>query len=343
MMEETHKDEILEQDSLISIPNALSQSGVLEQDETIYIPAPLFTQTSGRSGDEYLVQPTADCGWCEVLCQEQCEHNAECSCQAVCQTSCQYQSQCVSCETGCQSTCQNYCQTACEFGCQSNCESSCQETCQLSSQAPKVRSKISIANITTHSAEIKIIRNDATKIRVFVREDFGNEATVLDTGEVSIGQSSATHTLTGLSPNATYAYNLWDDIGGWIGMGEFTTLSNPRPKYWSWTNGLVSSKPATNALSSGDDIPAYLTAAGWTAFVQNIKDVYSYSMGASYLGTLSNGGNGTTKLSADMVNEAITAIGTMTSSYLPSKTTANVTKLSASLLNGLADSLNSIS
>lgn len=158
--------------------------------------------------------------------------------------------------------------------------------------------------------------------------------------------SSLTVTITGLQPGTEYVFNYYgknsDGNGPYMSSGKHATTLPARPKYWSWTSGLVSAKPATNALSPGDDIPAYLTAAGWTAFTQNIKDVYSYRTGSSYSGTLSDGGNGTTKLSAAMVNEAITAIGTMTSSYLPSKTTPNVTKLSASLLNGLADSLNSI-
>lgn len=155
--------------------------------------------------------------------------------------------------------------------------------------------------------------------------------------------TSHTVTLTGLEPGTEYIINYYgknsDGTGPYMPSGVHATT---RPKYWSWTNGLVASKPAVGALSPGDDIPAYLSANGWTSFVQNIRDVYDCYMGYSYAGNLSSGGDGTTKLSATMVNQAINAIGEMTSDYLPEKTTANVTKLSASLLNGLADSLNSI-
>lgn len=146
-------------------------------------------------------------------------------------------------------------------------------------------------------------------------------------------------------PPGTYTfYGFTQSTGGqyWNAGSSSVTIKPLRPDYWSWTNGLVASKPSVGALSPGDDIPAYLSADGWTSFVQNIRDVYDCYMGQAYSGNLSNGGNGTTKLSAAMVNQAISAIGEMTSAYLPEPTTANVTKLSASLLNGLADSLNSI-
>lgn len=323
----------------IPVPSMLQED---RSDDLIGVPAFL---SAPHDISTYATCSAIQCGICESMCQNclgtgcvggqggcgSCENN---SCESVCQN-------CLGASLGCTGCEARPCQS-CESPCEKSSQS-CQSTCENTPQTPKKRATISISGITANSATVRITRNDASSIHAVVREADGAQAIIWDTGNIGISQPTATHTLTDLSPSTAYAYNLWDDIGGWIGTEEFTTLSKPRPKYWSWTNGLVSSKPATNALSSRDDIPAYLTAAGWTAFVQNIKDVYSYSTGANYLGTLSNGGNGTTKLSADMVNEAITAIGAMTSSYLPSKTTANITKLSASLLNGLADSLNSIS
>lgn len=288
-------------------------------DELIKIPSFL------SADDDAGTQATA-CSFCSEVA---CETSAELGCSG-CEGDCEHTSQ------GCTSTCENACQTSCQTGCQSACETS--------TQGSPPSSTVSFSVNATGATTLRVSWNSvagATDYQIAYRPSAsGSSSTVYKS------VSGAAYTISGLQPETEYMVNVRAHNS--YGYGPFNTAGKTettlpaRPKYWSWTNGLVASKPAIGALSPGDDIPEYLSASGWTLFVQNIKDVYNYRIGTSYSGSLSDGGNGTKKLSAAMVNQAITAIGTMTSTYLPGQTTSNTTNLSASLLNGLADSLNGI-
>lgn len=288
-------------------------------DELIKIPSFL------SADDDAGIQATA-CSYCSEVA---CETSAELGCDG-CEGDCEHTSQ------GCTSTCEKACQTSCQTGCQSACETS--------SQGSPPSSTVSFSVSATGSGTLRVSWSSvsgAADYQIAYRPSAsGSSSTVYKS------VSGTAYTISSLQPETEYTVNIRAHnsygYGPFNTTGKTATTLSARPKYWSWTNGLVASKPAVGALSSGADIPVYLSASGWTLFVQNIKDVYSYRMGTSYSGTLENGGNGMKKLSAAMVNQAITAIRTMTSTYLPGQTTSNITKLSASLLNGLADSLNSI-
>lgn len=323
-MEEPHKDEILEQDSLISIPSALSQGGVMEQDAVIHIPEPLLFKLNR---EENLVQPAADCGWCEVLCQELCEHNAECSCQAVCQSS-----QCGSCQSNCQTTCQDECQTNCELSCQYACEDTCEVGCQVScqtvcesaAQRPKVRASVSITNIAAYSATVRITINDATDISLEVLDTSTNNY-VYD-GDFSIVRPVTTIELTDLTPNTDYSYYIWDDVGGNSTTYVFTTLSD-RPDNWEWWSDVGTGEPIS------------LSANEWNAFCDRINKFREYKDLPQY-GAFVHVSRGDT-ITAATVNHTVWAIGAMKSSALQYEVSPGDT-ITASFFNGLKNALNSL-
>lgn len=90
------------------------------------------------------------------------------------------------------------------------------------------RPTITITNVTTDSATINIVKNDATQIHVVVREMYGSETIIFDSGTISLNIQTTTATLTlpNLSPGTVYAYNLWDNVSNtWVGLKTFTTQS----------------------------------------------------------------------------------------------------------------------
>lgn len=282
-------------------------------DQKIEIP-----QGLSQAGSDLFAATYATCAdWCDEVCSSGNECSMGCTCAGQ-----NNQDPCICSNQGGQCTCSD-------------------QGGQSSGSPPTTSGSISVQSVGATSVTLKLSAIPSATSYVVV---WRPAATATLAGEKAT--SSLTVTIDGLQPGTDYVFNYYgensDGAGPSMQTGAPATTLSGRPEYWSWTDGLVPSKPAVGALSAGDDIPEYLSAAGWTSFIQNIKDVYSYHTGANYSGTLSDGGSGTTKLSAVMVNQAITAIGTMTSSYLPNKTASNVTKLSASLLNGLADSLNSI-
>lgn len=319
-MDELRRMEALEQDALIPIPQAL-----LAQDADLYS----VQASSDCDWCEVLCQElcehNAECS-CQAVCQTGCQVSCqscqgECqtacqkscqSCQSGCQTSCEYSSQCDSCQNICQDicehnaecSCQAVCQTACQSGCQSSqcgsCESACQEACQVTTQVPKKRSGISVSNITYNSATIRITRNDASTIHLVVREGSESGNTILDTGNVSIAQATASHTLTGLAPSTTYAYNLWDDIGGWIGTLYFTTTAVPFTRF-NWTYaGLDSGGSLVYGSEKRSGLGVYVAASEWNDLADLVEDVTGSSVTRVSSGTT---------ISAGIVNTMAAALG----------------------------------
>lgn len=146
------------------------------------------------------------------------------------------------------------------------------------------RATITISNITTTSAQINIRKNDATQIHVVVREKYGDETIIFDTGIVSIVQSTATTTITGLSPSTTYAYNLWDDVDGWGSTRSFTTKSEtPSPPSSSPSVNIESVLP-TSVYFSWNTVSR---ATGYDIYIGTSTSFYAQNWisGTSYTET----------------------------------------------------------
>ncbi len=133
--------------------------------------------------------------------------------------------------------------------------------------------------------------------------------------------------------------------GRYWNAGEASVeVFEPRPSYWSWTEGLIDIPKESN-LQSGDDIPPFLSASGWDQFTGNINDVTQYVSGGEFNTVqFTPGGSGTTVLTHDMVNEAIRQINRIVLPEEHSKIqlTVSGTPISATLLNDLANALNSV-
>lgn len=180
------------------------------------------------------------------------------------------------------------------------CGSDCSDSCPDCSDTPKKRSSISVSDITYNSATIRITRNDASTIRLIVREDGGSQSTILDTGNTSIGQPTASHTVTGLSPSTTHAYNLWDDIGGWIGTMYFKTAAAPFTRF-NWTYaGLDSNGSLVYGSEKLSGLGVYVTAAEWNDLADLVEDVTGQSVTRVSVGTT---------ISATIVNTMASALG----------------------------------
>lgn len=284
-------------------------------DELIRVPAFLAEETG-----DYGIMPM--CDFCaEVACE-----SADMECGQACGQSCG--SQCTVAE----------CKQSCSQGC-SQCGS-----CESSSQTVYTAPIFTITNITETGCDVNVRPGSGyTRYRVFAR-------LTSDPDDVSYDwifdkTIAFTAVMNSLEPKTKYTVNVCGVIGNtsdkWAGAQSFTTGAKNRPGYFSWKRGLVTSKPVVNKLPRGGDIPRYLTADGWNTYTANINAVRDYTGLPSYSFTAAK--PGVTKLSAAMVNEAIAAISAMSPPISPpGRATPMVTPGSASLLNKLVDSLNSI-
>lgn len=185
-----------------------------------------------------------------------------------------------------------------DTGCSS--DGGCSSDC---SDAPKRRSSISVTNITHNGATVKITKNDASTIHVVVREDDGSQTTIWDTGNISITQPTASHALTGLTPSTTYAYNLWDDIGGWVGTMYFKTSPPPFTRF-NWTYaGLDSNGSLIYGSEKLSGLGIYVAAWEWNDLADLVEDVTGKSVTRVSSGTT---------ISARIVNTMASALGVST-------------------------------
>lgn len=273
--------------------------------------------------------------------------HATCSDAPVCSTD---ESDCSSDGGGCNTdTCSSDCNDSCSSDCGDapsceNDESDCywdsggcitdDPTCTTDGVTPcsldgvtplKKRATVSITDITAYSATVRIVRNDATLIRLFIREDSGNQSTILDTGETPLVQSVATHTITSLSPSTTYAYNLWDDIDGWVGTMYFTTSIAFVQFDWTYA-GLDSDGSLVYGSEKQPMLGVYVAAWEWNNLAALVEDVTGSSVSRAISGA---------PITAAIVNSAATALNVAT-------VTKNVTKISASFFNRLRSAYNSL-
>ncbi|MCQ4864672.1 hypothetical protein [Pseudoflavonifractor phocaeensis] len=233
--------------------------------------------------------------------------------------------------------CPKYCY---DVGCPRDCSD-----CSDCSDSPTYTAPtFTITNITETGADINVSPGTGyTRYRVFAR-------LTSDPDDVSYDwifdkTIAFTAVMNSLEPKTKYTVNVCGVIGNtsdkWAGAKTFTTGAKNRPGYFSWKRGFVTSKPVANELPRGGDIPPYLTADGWNTYTANINAVREYRGLGQYSFTTAK--RGVTRLSAAMVNEAIAAISAMSPpTSPPGRATPMVTPGSASLLNKLVDSLNSI-
>ncbi len=300
-------------------------------DQLIEIPEPLSVTRAAPAGAVY-----ATCAdWCQEECPVCWEHSDQCSCSSEGgQCSCSNQNNQCSCSN------QNN-QCSC-----SNQNNQCICSSQNNQGSPPSRnpSTLSVSAIGPSTLRVRWSGSpsDATYCIIAVRPSSTYTADYLydmpKSGSITIDEYNGSP----LTPNTTYLVNIqacnsYGCCGFDTSFAKRATTPPERAGYFSWKRGVVSSLKSSDATVSGEDFSVYLTAARWNEFTQNIRDV---GAGASFTKAV----GGKTKLSADMVNEAINAINSLNPSVSPPSTAvSNRTNISAALLNGLANSLNSIS
>lgn len=332
----------------------------VNEQELIQIPDFLRFETVTESGDPALMA-------CDIYCERvQCQNACQRMCQNCLGTACQKTCQAANeggCQSGCQVTCQNCmgdaCQSSCQSGCQNaegcttTCERACQscqgvacQTCQTpcetscqncegvacqSGQEPAPTTYGSITSISSTATTITI-RYTSIPNAVWYQVHY-RKSTVSTTTPIANG-SSLSCTITGLSPDTDYTVNYRGataTVFGPLMPNGRTIRTKPlvtRPDDWDWGY----------TVKPGARLP---TAREWDNFCVRINEFRDYKGLSGY--SFTKAYPGPTTLTADMVNQTITAIKAMSpSTSPPSSAVKNVTKLSAALLNGLAASLNSI-
>lgn len=159
------------------------------------------------------------------------------------------------------------------------------------------------------------------------------------TSGFSVGASSASVGVYDLTPNKSYTFY---GYATYIPDATEYPMSNnpdsaiakgvPRPSNWAWYSTKSSGSPTTN-----------LTASEWASFIQRINDFYYYKFYSGYPWSHNVGISSGGVFTAGMFNEARNAISSMSPSISPPSSVSSGQVVYASLLNGLRDSLNSIS
>lgn len=120
-----------------------------------------------------------------------------------------------------------------------------------------------------------------------------------------------------------------------------------RPENWSWTTKNISAGSAMNMNANGDPTP--LTAKEWLNFITRIEDFAEYcgvALNSTYLSNARTGvstGKSMTRTQANGARNLIYQMNAyVSSSYPVPSTVPSSGKITASFINGLKNSLNSI-
>lgn len=120
-----------------------------------------------------------------------------------------------------------------------------------------------------------------------------------------------------------------------------------RPENWSWTTKNISAGSAMNTNADGDPTP--LTAKEWLNFITRIEDFAEYcgvALNSTYLSNARTGvstGKSMTRTQANGARNLIYQMNAyVSSSYPVPSTVPSGGKITASFINGLKNSLNSI-
>lgn len=148
---------------------------------------------------------------------------------------------------------------------------------------------------------------------------------------IGSGYTTGWGSISGLQPNTTYtAYGYVNTPSGTYATGSytFTTLPPPRPSNFSWTY----------SKTSGGDFN--LLASEWNNLISKVNDFRQYKGLSSYSFTTASSG---ADFAAFYFNQAVTAISAMSPPTSSPSSVSSGQDIYASYLNGLVDSLNSIS
>lgn len=146
---------------------------------------------------------------------------------------------------------------------------------------------------------------------------------------------STSYTINGLTPNTTYNFTGYANFQGTnYNIGNASAKTSPaRPLPFFWSNTKVSGGSFN------------LTASEWTRLIQNINDVLVYRGSGGYSWFYNQFSNITSgkNFTANMFNEARNAIssGSPSVPVPPSASSGGI--VYASMLNGLVNSINSVS
>lgn len=188
--------------------------------------------------------------------------------------------------------------------------------------------------VTSNSVTITVkgfVPNERVRFQV---KQYSNGATAVDMDYV-VNATTLTKTYSGLKPNTVYYADIQLNQSLWLGGSSitdgkrFVTLAeNTRPANWSWSSTIEKGKPIK------------ITAVEWNNFCTRINKFRTYKGLATYnFTTVSKG----TPISATIVNQARTAINSITGhGTLPSKA-ASGGAITASFFNTLKNALNAIS
>jgi hypothetical protein len=122
-----------------------------------------------------------------------------------------------------------------------------------------------------------------------------------------------------------YAYLNVNGTSGYSGYSNIVAYA--RPSDWAWATSKISGQPIN------------LTAVEWNNFTSRINEFRVYRGLSTYsFTTVSKGMD----ITASIFNQAVNAINSMSPNPSATSATAKVTVISASILNGIRNSLNSI-
>ena len=188
--------------------------------------------------------------------------------------------------------------------------------------------------VTSNSVTITVkdfVPNERVRFQV---KQYSNSSTAVDM-DYKVNATTLTKTFSGLTPNTVYYADIQLNQSLWLGGSSitdgkrFVTLAkNARPTNWSWLSTIEKGKPIM------------ITAVEWNDFCTCINKFRTYKGLTTYnFTTVSNG----TPISATIVNQAHTAINSITGHGTLPSTAVSGGAITASFFNTLKNALNAIS
>lgn len=173
-------------------------------------------------------------------------------------------------------------------------------------------------------------------VRVYIRTGSASASTgtvVYDAAFEADDDPFYLEDIGGLSPSTTYTMNVMINGGDWLGAQQFKTGASEsggsdRPDDWAWWS----------VVAKGAEFR--ITAAEWNAFTSRINDFRVYTGLSKY--SFTEAVSGETLFSADIVNEARTAIAAISGHGTLPAVAVQGEPGAAAFLNDLKDALNAV-